>query len=198
MGEVRSALREWLGDRSELSIVELKAIAYELIRQPLTEDKLAGTLLLSEHILDELGAEDLPALRRLLADDHLADWNSCDWFSVKVLGRMLQSSPDRGRIADEIIDWTKSPDLWVRRAGLVAFVNLAPHGDAALPKLTERLLTGARRNARDQRRFAQTSVGWVLRELSASEPDAVQDFLADCGGQLSSEARRAAAAKLKV
>lgn len=196
MGEIRSAVRAQLRTRPELSTVQSKQLACDLIRQPLTEDKLAGVLILSEHLIDELRLEDLPAFRTLLAEEHLGDWNSCDWFSVKVLGRMLQRSSEAERLADQIIEWTRSDDLWVRRAGLVAFVNLAPKGDAALPGLTERVLTAARRNAEDKRRFAQTSVGWLLRELSTSHPEAVRAFLAECGDELSPEARRAAAARL--
>ena len=196
MSEVRSAVVGWLDAHPELSTRQTKRLAVDLMRQPLTEDKLAGILILAEHLIDQLGIEDLPGFRALLAEEHLGDWSSCDWFCVKVLGQMLVRSGERERIADEIIEWSRSGDLWVRRAGMVAFVNLAPKGDAALPGLTERLLIGAQRNARDERRFAQTSVGWVLRELSITEPEAVRRFLAEHGDRLSSEARRAAAAKL--
>ena len=109
---------------------------------------------------------------------------------------MLRTSPDADRLADELIGWTASDELWLRRAGLVAFVDLAPKGDVALPGLTERVLTGAERNSRDERRFAQTSVGWVLRELSKARPDDVRAFLADHGEAMSAEARRAASARL--
>ena len=196
MAEVRSAVGRWLETHPELSRTRIKHFAYELIREPFAEDKLAGVLILSEHLIDELGIDDLPAFRTLLADEHLGDWSACDWFCVKVLGRMLVRSSDRERIADQLIGWTGSDELWVRRAGLVAFVDLAPKGDAALPGLTERIITGAERNASDERRFAQTSVGWVLRELSKSEPAAVRRFLSERGGQLSTEARRAASAKV--
>ena len=109
---------------------------------------------------------------------------------------MLERSADRERIADHVIEWTRCDELWVRRAGLVAFVNLAPRGDAALPRLTERVIAGAERNATDRRRFVQTSVGWVLRELSASAPEAVRRFLSERGDELSAEARRTASKKL--
>ena len=196
MGEVRKVVAALVRDNPQLGEAELKALACELIAQPLTEDKLAGVLLLSEHLVDRLRPDDLPMLRGLLAAGHLADWNSCDWFCVKVLGRMLASASDPQRLADELIAWTASDDLWVRRAGLVAFVNLAPRGDAALEGLTRRVIEGARRNVADRRRFAQTSVGWVLRELSKSEPDEVRAFVAEHGDAMSAEARRAASARL--
>lgn len=196
MGEVRGAVRHWLATHPGLSRTQTKQLALELIRQPLSEDKIAGVLILSEHLIDDLGLEELAAFRALLAEEHLGDWSSCDWFCVKVLGRMLERSPLREQIADELIEWTRSDELWVRRAGLVAFVTLAPKGDTALPGLTERVLVGAERNAADERRFAQTSVGWALRELSRSEPVAVRRFLDEHGDGLSSEARRAASARL--
>lgn len=197
MAEIRSAVGDWLARHAELSPKRTKSLALELMRQRLTEDKLAGMLVLSEHLADELGAGDLPAFRKLLEDGHLGDWGACDWFCVKVLARMLERSGEREAIADEVIAWTGSDGLWLRRAGLVAFVKLAPEGDAALPGLTARVLAGAARNARDQRRFAQTSVGWTLRELSKAEPEAVRAFLAEHGDALSAEARKAASAKLQ-
>ena len=130
------------------------------------------------------------------AAGHLGDWNSCDWFSVKVLGRKLAHAADPQPLADALIAWTASEELWVRRAGLVAFVNLAPRGDAALDGLTRRVLEGAVRNVSDPRRFAQTSVGWVLRELSKARPDDVRAFLADHAEDMSTEARRAASSRL--
>ena len=196
MREIRSAVARWLGAHPELRTIRLKGLAFDLMREPLAEDKLAGVLILSEHLIDELSPEDLPAFHTLLADEHLGDWSACDWFCVKVLARMLERAAEREQVADELIEWTRSDKLWVRRAGLVAFVNLAPKGDAGLPGLTDRVLEGAARNVTDKRRFAQTSVGWVLRELSKSEPDAVRGFLAEHGAQLSAEARRAASAKL--
>jgi 3-methyladenine DNA glycosylase AlkD len=179
MREIRGAVVEWLGARPDLSPAQRKRLAIELMRQPLSEDKLAGMLVLSEHTIDELGLDDLPAFRALFAQGHLADWGVCDWFCVKVLGRMLERCPERERIADELIEWTRSDNLWMRRAGIVGFVKLAPRGNPALPGLTARVLAGAARNAADSRRFAQTSVGWVLRELSSAEPEAVRRFLVE-------------------
>ena len=155
MAEIRRVVAAAVGDHPESSEAELKAVACELVAQPLSEDKLAGVLLLSEHLLDHLGTDDLPMLHGWLAAGHLGDRNSCDWFLVKVLGRMLAHAADPQPLADALIAWTASEELWVRRAGLVAFVNLAPRGDAALDGLTRRVLEGAARNVSDPRRFAQ-------------------------------------------
>ena len=76
MHEIRSAVASWLAARPELSTTQTKEVAHELIHQPLAEDKLAGVLILAEHVLSELGSDDLPGFRALLAEEHLGDWNS--------------------------------------------------------------------------------------------------------------------------
>ncbi len=52
-------------------------------------------------------------------------------------------------------------------------------------------------NARDDERFMQTSVGWLLRELSKHRPQAVRNFVSEHEGLLSREARRMALAKIE-
>jgi hypothetical protein len=47
-GPTRTAVADWLRRHPELSSAQAKRLSYELIHQPLTEDKLAGVLILSE------------------------------------------------------------------------------------------------------------------------------------------------------
>ena len=76
MGEIRSAVAGWLGRHPGLRTTQVKALAFELIREALSEDKLAGVLILSEHLIDELRVEDLSDFHTLLADEHLGDWSA--------------------------------------------------------------------------------------------------------------------------
>ena len=198
MAQVRAVVADFVTEHDKVSVDELKGVARELIAQPLSDDKLAGILLLGEHLMDSLDLEDLAWMRELFEADYLPNWDSCDWFCVKVLGPLIQRSEDPQRVADELISWTTSDELWLRRAGLVAFVNLAPKGDAEVDGLTRRVLEGARNNVADSRRFAQTSVWWTLRELSKADPGAVEQFVGTYGHMMTAEARRAATAKLKV
>jgi 3-methyladenine DNA glycosylase AlkD len=50
---------------------------------------------------------------------------------------------------------------------------------------------------RDTERFSQTSVGWVLRELSRANPSAVTAFVEEHSDEMSAEARRMATAKIR-
>ena len=160
------------------------------------EDKLAGVLALGELLLAHLTIDDVPALARPFELGHIADWNTCDWYCVKVLGRFVEAGEDRRHRAEAIAAWRDAPTLWQRRAAAVSFVNLAPHGDEFFPGFTDLLVAVAARNVADRERFSQTSVGWLLRELSRAEPERVRRFVDDHQQLMSREALRAATARL--
>ncbi|MBW2524970.1 MAG: DNA alkylation repair protein [Deltaproteobacteria bacterium] len=198
MSGVRAAVHPWWGDEglAELSVARQKRIALRLIEERPTEDKLAGVLALSEILLPHLSQRDLPAFARLFAGGHLADWNISDWFSVKVLGKMLAHSDEPAKLARAISRWRSSKSLWQRRATCVAFVKHAQHGDSRIPGLSQTVIDNCESLVADPARFAQTGVGWVLRELSRSERRKVIDFVERKLWRMSREAIKAAVAKL--
>ncbi len=163
-------------------------VCLELLRCPLTEDKLAGMLLLGERLipagrLDQ--AEALPRFAELYPGGHLADWNVVDWFCVRVLGPLIEAGG--ADCADAVAAWVDAEVLWQRRSALVGFANLAPSGAYA-----ELIVETAGRLVLDQERFAQTGVAWVIRELSASRPDLTEPFLERHVADMSAEARKQA------
>ena len=85
--------------------------------------------------------------------------------------------------------------MWVKRAALVAFVNLIPRAEPSAGFDT-RFAAAAIGVAQDQRRFCQTAIGWTMRELSVRNPLAVEGFLADHLQLLSREAISNASKKL--
>ena len=67
--------------------------------------------------------------------------------------------------------------MWKRRASVVSFANLAREGDQNFPGFTEMVLDNCSHLLGSQERFAQTGVGWVLRELSRSDEGRVVRFV---------------------
>ena len=112
---------------------------------------------------------------------------------------MLAALIDRdGRpMAEAIAGWSEATRLWQQRAGAVALAPLAPKGDGNFPNFTRLALGVCAANVRDSERFLQTSVGWLLRELSKAEPRAVERFVAEHAELMSREARRMALAKVE-
>ncbi|PPK97460.1 3-methyladenine DNA glycosylase AlkD [Kineococcus xinjiangensis] len=199
MAGVRSAVRAlWRQhDLGARPTGELLALAHEWFAAPWTEDKLAAVLLLAEHLVPRLELPDLPALAVPLVEGDVADWNVCDWYATKALHAFAVSRP--GEVEARVrglAAWCSAEGLWQRRAGLVALVRLAPGGEEVFPGFPGLLLGACAANLVDDDRFAHTGPGWVLRELSKAEPEAVAAFVA-AHPELSREARRMATAHLR-
>jgi 3-methyladenine DNA glycosylase AlkD len=210
MPDIRAALHGWLRDEAiqagsgqlggtHLPLDAQTDLALSLMRERHAEDKLAGILYMQEVLLPQ-GAlhwpQDLPRLAALFQEGHIYEWNTCDWFCVKVLGSLVQREGDP--CARAISEWRTAENLWQRRASGVAFVNLAKDGDGNFPGFTAMLLEACAEILQVPERFAQTGAGWVLRELSLAEPQQVTGFVEAHIHRISGEALGKAVAKLPV
>ena len=181
MGDVRKAVHSWFEEErlvAHLSVGQQKDLALMLLEEDYSEDKLAGVLFLQE-ILLPAGAldwrSDLPRFARLFDEGYIRDWSTCDWFCVKVLGPLVEQQGEA--CARAISRWREANSVWQRRSSVVAFANLAKDGDQNFPGFTEMVLDNCSQLLGSQERFAQTGVGWVLRELSSSDQDRVINFV---------------------
>jgi 3-methyladenine DNA glycosylase AlkD len=181
MADVREAVHAWFEEerlRERLSAGQQKDLALLLLEENYTEDKLAGVLFLQE-ILLPAGAlnwdPDLPRFARLFDLGYIRDWGICDWFCVKVLGPLVEQQGEA--CARAIFNWRDADSLWRRPASVVAFVNLAKHGEGNFVGFTEMVLDNCTQLLGSRERFAQTAVGWVLRELSHSDEGRVVGFV---------------------
>jgi 3-methyladenine DNA glycosylase AlkD len=200
MADIRTAVHTWYQEDVKAtlpSVNKQKELALELHRETYAEDKLAGALFLQE-ILLPAGAirwrKDLPQFARLFRDGSIADWNTCDWFCVKVLGPLAQQGGEP--CARAIAKWCTAKNLWQRRAAGVAFVNLAKHGNENFSGFTAMLLEVCAAPVKHPERFAQTGTGWVLRELGQAEAERVVRFIEDNISSFSAEGLRYALEKM--
>ncbi|MBL8923007.1 MAG: DNA alkylation repair protein [Myxococcaceae bacterium] len=192
MPAIRQAVHAWwrADGPSSLPPAAQKQLALRLFEGAFCEDKLAGTLVLQELLLGQLERRDLDALGALFDRGLIADWNTCDWFCVKVLGRLVARDLPRRELADDVASWSSARSLWQRRAANVAFVNLAKRGDANFEGFTALMLDTCATTVRSPERFAQTGVGWLLRELAGADRAAVLAFADEHLAVMSREAVR--------
>lgn len=199
MAGVRSAVATVVrdGDLMSRSEDELLGLSHTWLARQDTEDKLAAVLLLAEHLGTRLRTEHDLQLATPLAKGDVADWNVCDWYATKALHAYLapHGRADARRGA-RLAAWSASPNLWRRRAGLVAFVKVAAHRDRQYDRMVDDVLAACTRSLTSADRFAHTGPGWVLRELSLAHPSRVTAFLRD-HPHLSAEGRRMASAHLR-
>lgn len=203
MGDVRNsvnALVEEMNIKAPHTSIETRLAMYEeCCKSRYTEEKLAGFLLLAEHSLSELRDDDVEQLGRPLASGDVADWNSCDWLCVKVIGPFINASGDAGHFqtrAEKVAEWRFADALWQRRAAAVSFVYLASKNPEPYQGFRDLLIKISAANVKDPARFSQTSVGWLLRELSVVEPERVKEFVASHKDSMSEEAAKSAYKKL--
>ena len=194
MARVKACVRGWWSDHGlDVHPANVgKRVAIALIEQPMVEEKLAGILVLQDLMSSHLRATDLPAFGRLFAAGHLAEWNVVDWFVMKVLVTLLDRPQGRRDVVRAIAQWRAADTVWQRRAACLAFVKLAPQGDA---NVADAVLAICATVVWSIERHDQTAVGSVLRELSRALPDLVEAFLRKHALLMSKEAIRLAVAK---
>jgi 3-methyladenine DNA glycosylase AlkD len=199
MRATRRAVRAlWREGLEALDLDEQLAVALAWFAQPTSEDKLAGALLVAEHLAPRLRARDGDLLARPFESGAIADWNVCDWTATKALHAFVTGGAEdvlEAR-AVTIAGWSRSSSLWQRRASVVAFVGVAGRGEENFSGFTDLVLDACARNLTSVERFAHTGPGWLLRELSVAEPERVQAFV-DAHPGLSTEGRRMALARLR-
>lgn len=195
MARVRVLVKAWWTDHGlDLHPASVgKRVAIALIEQAMVEEKLAGILVLQDLLGSQLRATDLQEFARLFAAGHLAEWNVVDWFVMKVLVTLLERPQGRREVMRALEQWRASETMWQRRAACLAFVKLAPQGDAVV---TDHVLSICATVVWSIERHDQTAVGSVLRELSRAEPTRVEAFLIKHALLMSKEAIKLAVAKL--
>jgi 3-methyladenine DNA glycosylase AlkD len=185
MADTRAILHSWYSDRiSKIYNLEQQLdLAFELFEGQYTEEKLAGTLFLQEILLPKNVlncAANLERMAALFTDVLIYDWNICDWFSIKVLGSLIERY--ESSCAEMILDWHAADNLWQARASLVAFVPVA--GNIKYYPLLE---TSCRQIIRRNERFAKTAVGWILRDISKYDQPMVERVIEGNAAYFSSE-----------
>jgi 3-methyladenine DNA glycosylase AlkD len=194
MAEIRSVVTGWAAEPSQEDPIVRRRAGLRAFESPWAEDKLAGILVL-ERDADDLDRLDLEAIADLFRRELVADRNTTDWLCVKVLDRVVRGHAE---LADHIAGWAvaEGEPLWLRRAGLVAFVNVAPTWAVRPGPPLDRILGAADALSRSPERFHQTAVGWCLREVSRGDAAAAVAFIRQRLDRLSSEAVRQATGAL--
>jgi 3-methyladenine DNA glycosylase AlkD len=107
--------------------------------------------------------------KRWLAANHSANWATTDAICGALIGPLLVRFPDRAPLMRA---WSRSRNLWVRRASIVSLIPLARRGLALdlLYEIAERLHP-------DGADLIQKAVGWALREAGKQDEARLERYL---------------------
>lgn len=139
-------------------------IAGLLIQQTYAEDKFAGTLMIQKFLLAEIELDILiEEFEKLFTEGHFYDWSTTDWFCIRVLAGLINIHNRKAITA--ITKWYKAKDLWQRRASMVPLRTCTTRKEY-IPVIERQI----KRLVKQEERFIQTAIGWVIADLSKHFP----------------------------
>ena len=171
--EVTRIVEEWHDSNglAPCSPEERLRLAINLIREQKCEDKLAGILLIQKHLLGRLGADTLlVSIEEIFAEGRIRDWSTNDWLCARVLGPLVRR--DGRDAAVRVAGWRTSGNLWQRRSSVVS-LRAVVADPAYHPLISDVVAHLVRENAR----FIQTGIGWLIADLSRSAPGVAQELV---------------------
>ncbi len=110
-------------------------------------------------------------------------WDTLDWIAAKLIGLLVLQHP---ALEAELIEWRTDPNMWVRRASLLAHLKHKQATNRTLLAETILLL------ADEEEFFIRKAIGWVLREYAKVNPQWVIDFVRGHEATLSPLSKREA------
>lgn len=145
----------------------------EMLKDPHLEPRGIGFQTVADYI-EEADAEFLEHIHRWL-ESFCENWGLVDNLVPSVLSPFLRKYPE---LVDEVVSWTSSPVLWVRRGSAVAFVNLMDD-----PRMLDAGYEVALRLQGDGEDLIQKAVGWMLREAGKVDRPRLEAFLLEQGSR---------------
>ncbi|MEL4319466.1 DNA alkylation repair protein [Leifsonia sp. YIM 134122] len=131
VGIVRGTVRDAGRRYPELGHDEVTALSSELWRRPVFERRLAAVVLLQSHARELIGT-DLTRIEGFVREGRMPEL--VDLLAVDVVGPMLRALDRRGRARAELVldRWARDPDVWLRRAAVLAALRELKAGGIAV------------------------------------------------------------------
>ncbi|GMH35356.1 hypothetical protein BSKO_03224 [Bryopsis sp. KO-2023] len=171
-------------------------IAKDLMASGFAEDKLSCVLVYQTKLIPKnhvVWRDELPVFVSFFEKGWICNWSSCDALCMRVLANLVKHQKEESEkeaCAQAIASWHHSDLVWQKRASVVSFVTLAKHGDRNFPKFKEMLLEACAGVVKSNERFAQTGVGWVVREIGKGDEKALLEFVKNNLSEFSREGLR--------
>lgn len=109
--------------------------------------------------------------------DDVDNWANCDDVSVFVLANFMFKDEE---ITLQVSEWVESDNFWRRRAAVTSTIPASREGRSDPRFVTDMV----RSLLEDDEYFVTKSLGWALRELGKSKPEAVVSFLKEYAEKL--------------
>jgi 3-methyladenine DNA glycosylase AlkD len=154
--------------KTEWGLAEAEEFCALMLANPYHEVKGLG-ILIFERYRKEFPKSMFGTIKGWLLADTCNSWALVDVLCPNCVGALLVKYP---ALVADIRGWAKSPNRWVRRASIVAFIKLArksPYTDAAYGMVERHF------GSRDD--LIQKASGWLLREAGKADMQRLEEFL---------------------
>lgn len=148
--------------------MEQFVLCRQLIASKFAEDKFAGTIYIQKFLLTKINYQELLVECNLLFQQNcFFDWSTTDWFCTRILDPTIVK---HGIAAAQIIaNWRYADNFWQRRAAIVSFRGASSNQEyhSLIASIIDDLV-------KENQRFIQTGIGWVLADMSKIYPTEVE------------------------
>lgn len=162
----RALLEKAIFKKTEIrSLAALQKILLNLWEQDHREFHYSA-LTLAQKYRKILTPEILPTLETMIRNKSW--WDTVDTIAPNLVGHLVKTYPELSSVMDR---WIEDPYLWIRRAALLHQLRWKKETDE------EKLFAYCEKTSHEKDFFIRKAIGWVLREYSKTNPEAVEKFL---------------------
>ncbi|WP_457950439.1 DNA alkylation repair protein [Pseudarthrobacter sp. alpha12b] len=147
------------------SAAQLRATVLELWRTSTFREEKYAAIDLTAHRLVAGDLDMLPVYEEIIRSG--AWWDFADGVSGRICD-LLQAH--RGEMSRVLRQWSRDPDLWIRRASITSQLRAKKTTD------TQLLAAVIEPNLADRGFFIRKAIGWALREYAKTAPEWVEAF----------------------
>lgn len=158
--------KEFLKEYGLPSKEELPEVIRELWNQPQRDYQYFAIRLL-EKMIDHLCEKHLELLEYLIVTKSW--WDSVDGLAAWIVGKVFHKYPELIKTYTE--KWMASENMWLQRTCLLFQLKYKEKTDTKL------LFKYIIKLSDSKEFFIQKAIGWILREYSKTNPEAVSEFV---------------------
>ncbi|MFW9998510.1 MAG: DNA alkylation repair protein [Candidatus Hodarchaeota archaeon] len=156
----------------QCSYEDALVICKNLVSSNVLEEKFAGIFFLN-HFKSNFDHEIIDIFEHLLSK-YCDTWAFCDSFCIRVIGPFLGKKNNQ-QLAEQTIDnWSKSENLWVRRASMIILIKIIMINKGFAENYVFQLVEKMLKYTED---YIQKGIGWLLKTCSKYNSDIIFKYL---------------------
>lgn len=168
---VRKIANKYYKDIKHLSKNEIFDLAEALYKNNFHEEAIIATQWISK-ISDKYQEDDFRTFESIIKN-YLDNWAKIDDFCTRVMNKFLLRFPHK---VNAIKLWTKSNNLWVRRASAVSLIT-SSQSFYGSEKFIDQSLDIAKLLLTDSEDLVQKGYGWLLKAAAETNQQKVFNFV---------------------